>query len=266
MKRLAWATDIHLNFLSPEGLERFCRSIVQAEPEALLLTGDIGEAASVERYLRALARRLERPIYFVLGNHDFYGGSIAEVRKRMAALTGEIEGLCWLTQAGVVELTPETGLLGHDSWADGRLGMGLRSPVILNDHLLVSELAWLDPAERFARLAALGDEAAAHFRELLPAALERYPRLLLLTHVPPYRESCLYESRVSGDDYLPHFTCKAVGDVLREAMAARPDRHLTVLCGHTHGAADVEILPNLRVITGGAHYGSPALQPEVRVA
>ena len=35
---------------------------------------------------------------------------------------------------------------------------------------------------------------------------------------------------------------------------------LTVLCGHTHGAGEVKILPNLLVKTGGAEYKKPELQ------
>lgn len=39
-------------------------------------------------------------------------------------------------------------------------------------------------------------------------------------HVPPFREASWHQGRISDDDWLPHFTCKAVGDVLREAMVA----------------------------------------------
>jgi hypothetical protein len=59
---------------------------------------------------------------------------------------------------------------------------------------------------------------------------------------------------------MPFFTCAAVGVVLRAAMIARPAARVTVLCGHTHGAGAVDVLPNLRVVTGGADYGAPALQ------
>ncbi len=42
-------------------------------------------------------------------------------------------------------------------------------------------------------------------------------------------------------------------------------RKLTVLCGHTHGAGMVQMLPNLRVYTGGARYGMPALQDVISI-
>ena len=265
MKRLAWATDIHLNFLDDHQVEAFCREVAKSDPSAVLLSGDIGDAPSLEKYLLALAGQLERPIYFVLGNHDFYGSSIAAVREKVEVLSRDNPWLHWLTGSGIVELTPKTALVGHDSWADGRLGAGIRSPVILNDFFAIRELSSLSQEDRFAMLATLGDEAAAYFRDVLPKAFDRFPRVVLLTHVPPFRGSCWHEGRISDDDYLPHFTCKAVGDVLQQVMEARPDKDLTVLCGHTHGEGFLEVLPNLRVRTGGAVYGKPMLQPDVVV-
>jgi hypothetical protein len=48
-------------------------------------------------------------------------------------------------------------------------------------------------------------------------------------------------------------------------MQARPDNKITVLCGHTHSSANVKILPNLRVVTGGVRYGWPRVQQMVEV-
>jgi len=133
---------------------------------------------------------------------------------------------------------------------------------MLNDFGLIEEFGGFDedPQERLAKLHALGDEAAAHFRAVLPAAQSRFRHVIALTHVPPFRESCWHEGKVSDDNWLPFFSCKAVGDALVEAMAMAPDRKMTVLCGHTHSGGEVQILPNLRVLTGGARYGQPAVQ------
>lgn len=260
MKRLAWITDIHLNFVTASGFDTFCRAIVDARVDSVLLGGDISEAPDVVERLEALAARLGLPIHFVLGNHDFYRGGIARVRKAVRALCTRSPGLCWLTEAGAVALTPQTGLVGHDGWSDGRLGDYARSPVLLNDYRYIEELTGLDAAARLRQLNALGDEAAAHLRRVLPAAMAEFSRLILLTHVPPFREACWHQGRIADDDWLPHFSCRAMGEVLLEAMAAHPDRDLTVLCGHCHGAGEAQILPNLRVRTGGAEYGHPELQ------
>ncbi len=263
--RAVWVTDIHLDFLTPEQVEDFCAAIRAQAPDLLLVGGDIGDAQTVGAYLRTLVRLVERPTYFVLGNHDFYRSAIPTVRRAMAALCADQPRLTYLSQASVVPLTPTTALIGHDGWGDGRLGDYARSTVRLNDHLLIDELTGLDRAGLLDELHRLGDEAAEHLRRVLPAALASHERVLCLTHVPPFVEACWHEGKTSDDNWAPFFTCKAVGDVLKTVMAGRADRHLTVLCGHSHGAGTAQILPNLRVLTGRADYGRPEVQPIVKI-
>jgi hypothetical protein len=43
-------------------------------------------------------------------------------------------------------------------------------------------------------------------------------------------------------------------------MLAHPDAKMTVYCGHTHGAGESHVLPNLRVVTGAAEYGAPVVR------
>ena len=164
-------------------------------------------------------------------------------------------------------LTDETCLVGHDGWGDGRLGDYQRSDVMLNDWGLIGEFGGFfeDHEERRAKLHALGEEAATHFRTVLPEALRRFRHVIVLTHVPPFRSACWHEGHLSDDNWLPHFTCKAVGDALLEAMSAAPDHRMTVLCGHTHSAGEAQVLPDLRVCTGGAIYGQPVIQRVMEV-
>lgn len=265
--KLAWLTDIHLNFLRPPALDAFLDMIAETEVDAFVITGDIGEADDVAVHLHNIAERVERPVYFVFGNHDFYRGSIAEVREKVRALCSVTPSLHWMPDAGVVPLTADACLVGHDGWGDGRLGDYHATDVLLNDFGLIGEFDGFEEAkdERLAKLHALGDEAAAHLRAVLPAALARFRHVIVATHVPPFRESCWHEGKVSSDDWLPFFSCKAVGDALAEAMTGASDRMMTVLCGHTHGGGEAQILPNLRVLTGGARYGNPDVQRVLQV-
>lgn len=265
MQRLAWTTDIHLNFVDKRQTESFCSSINKLEADALLIGGDIGEAENIEYFLLLLAEKVCPPIYFVMGNHDYYRGSITNVREKISVLCEESRKLYWLPQSGPVRITNETCIVGHDGWADGRFGDYAGSRVMLNDYVLITELRGLTPAERLSRLNALGDEAADHFRRVLPEALACYKQVIVLTHAPPFREACWHEGAISNDEYLPHFSCKAVGDVLREQMIAHPNVKMTVLCGHTHSSGEATILPNLLVKTGKAVYGSPELNKFITV-
>lgn len=258
--RIGWLTDIHLNFLSFEKRSTFYGRIQDEKLDALLVGGDIGEADSVTQILAEFSAAIEVPLYFVLGNHDFYGGSIANVRNMLTRQCASSDRLRWLPAAGIVPLTANTALIGHDSWADGRLGDFFGSEVMLNDYILIEELCGLVKPQRLAKLNALGDEAALFLEDHARQALARWRNVLVLTHVPPFRESCWHEGRVSAEDYLPHFACQAVGVRLAALMRKHPQNNMTVLCGHTHGSGFAQILMNLSVLTGGAEYGRPELQ------
>ena len=263
-KRIFWLTDIHLNFLTPEAVGKFLAELAAQSPDAVLIGGDIGEAESVVAYLTQIEEALACPVYFVLGNHDFYGGSIKGTRSRVSQLAAGSDSLVYLTasesEEGIVELAPGVGLVGHDGWADARFGDYEGSTVMLNDYRLIQELAAVDKARRRPLLNELGDEASAHFRRLLPRALERFEHMLLLTHVPPMREACWHEGRLSNEEWLPHFACQAVGQELLDATGRFPERRLTVLCGHTHGRGVARPRENLEILTGAAEYGAPAVE------
>lgn len=280
MRRLAWVTDPHLNFLTVGQFATFARRVLECRADALLLGGDIAEAPTVAGSLDTVQEVLNRlaperagtpdgpamPVYFVLGNHDYYGGSIAGVRTQMAELCRRETRLTYLTTSEVVSLTPETALIGHDGWGDGGAGNAQRSTVALNDFTLIRELKGLRREARLAKLHALGEEAAGHLRRVLPKALKSHPQALLLTHVAPFAESAWHRGRPSEPDWQPFFVCAAAGRALREIMDDHPHRQLTVLCGHTHGSGTAQVRPNLRVLTAGADYGVPATPTVLEVA
>lgn len=286
MKRVAWLTDIHLNFVSYIDVVTFADTLLKHSPDVVLIGGDIGEADSVVGYLLELEKLLQRDIFFVLGNHDFYKSSTSDVRSKVSIASRNSQRLSWLPETGVIELTPTVGLVGHGSWADGRFGDYEHSDLLLNDHFFIRDFnprllqtdqdsrQFFNPEpadslwflsegakeQRLRTMQSLADEAARHFQKALPMALKSFNHVLVLTHVPPFREASWYGGKISDDNWLPHMSCKAVGDVLYRQMKDRPKQRLTVLCGHTHGSGEAQILENLKVFTGGATYGHPELQ------
>jgi 3',5'-cyclic AMP phosphodiesterase CpdA len=272
---IAWATDVHLDHVDEDEAQAFCRRANCSGAEALLLGGDIANALTLSRWLAFLDEQIEIPTYFVLGNHDYYGGGIAGVQEM--ARHNQTARLRWLPTAGVVALDERTALVGHGGWGDGQLGDFFASPVILNDYIHIAELrdAGVLPGTRALDsyggfedkpalkriLRDLGKRAAQQLQPVLIEALERFEVVVVLTHVPPFREACWHAGEISNDQWLPAFTCKATGDLLAQEAARHANRRVTVLCGHTHGSGESRPLPNLHVITGGAEYG----RPEVRV-
>lgn len=253
-----WATDIHLNFVTREERLAFFASITNRDTDMVFLTGDIAEAPSLESLLAEMAQSISTPIYFVLGNHDFYYGSISYVQQLAGRLSQDHQHLTYLPQAGIVELSSTTGLVGQDGWGDGQYGNFRQSPVVLHDHSLIKDLKELDRATLHRKLQQLGEQEAESLKQILTQALKQFPQIILLTHVPPFKEACWYQGEIGNDDWLPFFTCKAIGDLLIQLMEDHPHHQLTVLCGHTHHPGTAEIRPNLTVHTGAAEYGRPA--------
>ncbi len=150
MKRIAWLTDLHLNFLSADRVDEFLATVATERPDAVLIGGDIAESPDICDYLDRLNDALAAPIYFVLGNHDYYLGSIAETRARVVDFCDQRPGLHFLTGAAAAfELTQHVGLVGHDGWADGRAGDYLRSMIGMTDYRVIAELASLDKQTRW---------------------------------------------------------------------------------------------------------------------
>ncbi|MDX1946662.1 MAG: metallophosphoesterase [Pirellulaceae bacterium] len=261
MPRLAWLTDIHLNFVKPPtGIEAFLEGLRRQAPSGVLISGDIGEAPKLIDLLQLIDDCLQLPVYFVLGNHDFYRGSIASMRRKVRMLCKQRPNLKYLTLADEpIALSLNTGLIGHDGWADGRAGDYERSTVMLNDYLVIRELAGLSLPQRKEQLQRLADEAALHLRRLLTDALGQFEQVILMTHVPPFLDLCRHEGEPLDDNWAPHFCSVTLGETIREVMAGFTQRKLTVLCGHLHEAHEHDPLPNVSAAVGGAVYGQPAI-------
>ncbi|MEM7313602.1 MAG: metallophosphoesterase [Planctomycetota bacterium] len=259
MAKVLWLTDIHVNFIDASHLDQFVDSIAAENADAILIGGDIAEAPSVVSYLRHFAQNWDSQIYFVLGNHDFYHGSIVEVRHQVATLAEEFTNLHFLSTASEPVEIGSRMLIGHDGWADGRVGDYERSIVMMNDYRLIEELREHRKATRLVELQRLGDESAGFLRSRLDQALELSDEVILLTHVPPLREACWHNGQISDDEWAPHFVCLAVGEMILEVMAEHPTKRLTVYCGHTHGEGTCNPLPNVTIQTGLAIYGQPGV-------
>jgi hypothetical protein len=253
--RLVWITDPHLNFIRAEQAAALAAALrPRTRADAVLFTGDIGEAESFAGFIEHFADHAGLPIWFILGNHDAYGDSLAGARATAASMTG------WLTGSPPIAIGDRVVLTGQDGWYDARLGDPIGSTVVLNDFFLVGEYHCLGRAEIVELCGRLGDRAASEARRQIDAALATGARrVVFATHVPPWADACWHEGRISDKNWLPWFTCQAMGAVLDAAAAARPDVDFLVLCGHTHGSGRARRAANLEVLTGGAVYGAPGV-------
>ncbi|MEM0925183.1 MAG: metallophosphoesterase family protein, partial [Planctomycetota bacterium] len=110
--RLAWTSDLHLNHAALPAWESWIDSLLQARPDAILICGDISEAEDVEFQLRRMAEELKLPLFFVLGNHDFYASSIATTRQTISALARDLPSLVYLTDQQPISIGEQCYLVG----------------------------------------------------------------------------------------------------------------------------------------------------------
>ena len=250
-----WITDPHLDHLTPDQRTEWFKRIREHPSTTLLLTGDVDESAGTEKWVKGLNECGKRT-YFVLGNHDYYGDDISTVRERMDRFKHRAPSVVYCPAHGSIALDDSLHLVGVDGWSDGRAGDFLGSEIKLNDYRQIRQLTNLARKELHERLIELGKEEAVRLRRGLTSAIQEGAReILVLTHVPPFAESCWYFGNNAINEWTPHFTCISTGEVLREFGLQHPQVDFTVLCGHTHHFGQYDCLSNLTVYTGSAEYG-----------
>lgn len=264
--KFLWITDIHLNFVSLDKRKQFYRGL--KDTDAIVISGDIAEAPSITKILSEVADHVGKPIYFVLGNHDYYHGEINNIRDAMQILTQENPYLFWLGCSEPIRLDSDTMLVGEDGWADGRYGNYANTQVSLNDSWLILDLSQeriLGRYKLLEKMQQLADQdATALYSKLIISASEDVKKIIVVTHVPPFKETALYQGKMSSDDFLPFFASKATGDVLIEFAKNNISTEILVLCGHSHDACTYHPLDNLTVLVGNAEYGRPHVQGIIR--
>lgn len=262
--RFAWLTDIHLNFLDENERQIFYREIVDTQSDGVLISGDIAEANSIEEILAEMANHIKKPIYFILGNHDYYRGKITDVRTAMTAFSKANPNLFWIPAAGIQKLNDDVFLVGQDGWADGRYGDFENTRVVLNDSRMIEDLFHekiLGKNHLLEKMRELADADAMTLKnDLLQAIAQNPKKIIVLTHVPPFREVCMHKGERSNDDWLPFFASKVTGDVFMEIAEKYPAIEFLIFCGHTHSEAKHQPINNLIVEAGRAEYYHPEIQ------
>ena len=268
MPHYAWATDIHLDYLHEDSrLLQFASQLVAQNPEGILITGDISVSARLVYQLSVIESVVKRPVYFVLGNHDYWGSSVDEVRKRMHELSNMSQFLRYMPTMPYYPLTSSTALVGHDGWYDAMFGDWQGSSFTMVDWRAIHDFRQVDgnKATIVTLARKLAHAGVLHVQDGIKKATRYHRNIIVLTHYPPFKESHVHDGRPGDDGAHPWFTSKMMGDMLLAASKAFPKHSFTVLAGHTHGKWEGVVTNNLRVMVGGADYDRPTVQGLVEV-
>jgi 3',5'-cyclic-AMP phosphodiesterase len=245
MDTIIWTSDLHLNAVDEEQRDAFFSALARAPGLSIVISGDIGDGKAFYRHVLEIQEKTNKRLFFVLGNHDYYGYSIDIIRSLARTIHKENENVHYLGNKSIIPLSEEVALIGHDGWADAFDGSFKQSNVVLRDWTHIQDFKGLEIVEIEEKLNELGQEAAMEVEQVLTGALEHYSKVILLTHVPPFRDVCLFEGKVIDDLSACHFVCKSMGDMLKRVFQKHPNKQCLVLSGHTHQGAYKQILPNL---------------------
>jgi len=259
--KLLWLTDTHLDHSDSSLRQAFYKKLRGEDFDAAVITGDISTSRLLSTHLSELAQACaSRKVYFLLGNHDFYGSSFKEGDRIAAACCAKHSNLQHLGQGEVIRLGPTSALVGHRGWADGRVYGGRRTSQRFPDQDGIRDLRYHSTYPAYRKMERLGRESGAYFRRVLPYALASYRNVLIATHVPPFSRAVRFDGRPCEPTKLPHYVNASAGAVIQRVGEHFPQTKITVLCGHAHHGNTVRITDNLEVRVGQARKGAPAIQ------
>ena len=80
-----WLTDIHMDEKKSLEVYEFLQTLSEEckDADGIFITGDIGEWGTCIPFIEVVEKTNNTPIYFVLGNHDFYGQSIEHFQEKV---------------------------------------------------------------------------------------------------------------------------------------------------------------------------------------
>jgi predicted MPP superfamily phosphohydrolase len=254
--KINWLSDLHLEKADNRQINHLLQCIAESTADCVAITGDISSARSLTNHLRAIAMAsMPKPVFFVTGNHDYYGSSMTEVDASINALCAEIENLHYLNGRQIIPLHRHTCIIGHHGWPDARAGYGDRCYLRSPDHRAIRDFHGLTRQQSMSRMQQLGRESAKSIRQILPLALTLYPHVVVLTHTPPFAEAVRYNDTACGPLHLPHYTNVSAGLAIRGIARAFPKRRITILAGHSHSSSITHIDPNICVRVAHARTG-----------
>jgi predicted phosphohydrolase len=268
MNNYAWITDIHLNFLDDNRCEQFAQTVANTQCDGVFITGDISEAPQLKHHLQLLERIIQKPIWYTLGNHDYWNSSFAQVRHEMTEMSQNSKFLKWLPAAGVVSLTPKCALIGHDGWYDAGCGDWRRSNFQMVDWSKIQDYTVCGNSKPaiVSLSKTLAMEGAQYIENKLTEALLTHDNVVILTHFPPWPIVAVHRGKPQDDNASPWYVSKMMGESIGNIMNSMPEpKRVIVYAGHTHGQASAQMHRNTVVHVGGADYGAPAIQKIIQL-
>lgn len=254
--RYLWLTDTHFNFVSQPKLVEFFLYLQQISPDGIFITGDISTGPHVVQHLQWMAKITSVPIYFVLGNHDYYQSSFQDTEQAIKLLCQRNRTLHYLSSSEPITIADNVALVGDDGWYDAGWRDPLTPLVFIWDFFFIKDFrALFHNYERMELVRNRARKAANRIAYTLRRAFKSHATVYLLTHFPPWPETIDKWAGLVEKFWMPYNSCKLMSDAISSTMESLPDKKLVVLAGHTHRARTEQVAHNIELRVGMAHHG-----------
>lgn len=254
-------TDLHLDQAESKSTSQLLQKLETQEYDIALITGDVASSRDLAEHLTMLAKACgDRPLYFTLGNHDFYGNTIADTRQLITNVCRQIPNLHYLSSGGAVDLGNRTVLVGGDGWADGQWRGRKTKDIISPDHYSIRDFRGLNKWECFRKMRQLGQASAVSIINRMRPALRYNRQIYVASHIPAFRTSAHFDGKPCDANHQPHFVHAQLGAMLIWMAQRNSTTRFTVLGGHTHSECKDIVLENLTSIIGGHRRHRPEIQ------
>ncbi|GGI89055.1 metallophosphoesterase family protein [Legionella impletisoli] len=240
--RTLWLTDLHVNRLDEEHYTDLFNRIQASEADGIWITGDIGDPPLNWIFLEDLFCKFTKPIYFVLGNHDYYGLKVDEARQKARNLSYAYPNAHYLTsEAGFV--FKEYFITGIGCW--GNTGnIPLRENTWDSD--AIYDLLRLNLEQLKTKVNQLGEQDASILLQKCAAGITKTIKtLVIFTHVPPIEAMQGRNPVRALEENRTVYYSFALSNALKQLLETYPEIDIRVYSGHLHQAQAYQITDRL---------------------
>lgn len=259
---LDWITDLHIDTqerLDSNEVNNFFSNLTG---DAILITGDISQKGFSTTVLETIQAITNKPVYFVLGNHDLWHIGDWDLKFGLVQMTTKNPNIHNIGDS-TVGILLDLPLLGANNWYDGYYG-NTNTNTKLNDFRNIPEMA-SESHNRGTLVSFIREKSRQAVKRLqynVAKLLERYSytRISIAMHIPPFQECAMVD-----DDRLPYYTSALMGMYLDEISELHPEVQFDVYCGHTHSPCVYQRSANLTVYVGVGSQDTLQLAGQIQI-
>lgn len=254
--KFLWFTDTHLDKVSFWKKLSFLKTLDRERPTGIILTGDISNGRQTISDLEMIANTVSCPIYFVLGNHDYYWSSIEKTHDKIRNMCAKHSNLIWMSEAGVVHINEEVAFIGTEGWYNAEEGKPEYLQFTFDWFMIDNFRKLINMEARIDAWRKIADDSATQITSLLEEAIKKdYKSIYILTHVPCWREATRDVGTFMEKLWLPYNTNLSLGRAIEKVMEKHKKKNVTVICGHTHTPEFIRVSRNISCQVGAAKLG-----------